>query len=87
VRIDEPRQQRAAGKIDDLGIARLEARQRASRRQPHSTWPPLIASAEATGAPGSGRIVPPRKNDIGAFVRREGGAAPTALSTEAAPTE
>ena len=38
VRIDEPWQERAAGKIDDLGVARLEAATARSRRQSQAPY-------------------------------------------------
>ena len=40
VRIDEARQQRAAAEIDDLGVARLEARRARSRRRPQAPCRP-----------------------------------------------
>ena len=86
MRIDEARQQRAAGEIDDPGVAGLEARERALVAD-RKILPPLTASAEATGAPGSGRIVPPRRMRSAPSSAAKAGAAATPVSADAAATE
>jgi hypothetical protein len=52
-----------------------------------STLPSLIASAETTGAPGSGRIVPPRRMRSAPPSAAKAGAAPNSGRAEAAATE
>ena len=75
VRIDETWQQRASGEIDDLGVARLEARKRALvadrkhlaalDRERRGDW----RARQRTDRPAA-------QNEVGAFVRCEGGRGP-----------
>ena len=75
VRIDEPRQQRAAGEIDDLGVARLEARQRALVAD-RKHLAALDRERRGDWRAGQRTDRPAAQNEVGAFVHCEGGSGP-----------
>jgi hypothetical protein len=75
VRIDQARQQRAAGEIDDRGVARLEARQRAlvaDRKHPAA----LDRERRGDWRARQRTDRPAAQNEVGAFVRCEGRSGP-----------
>ena len=76
MRIDEPWQERAAGKIDELLVSPVLSPDSAPSSPTASTLPRLTAMAEEIGSPGSGRTVPAPQNEVRAFVRRESGDGP-----------
>jgi hypothetical protein len=75
VRIDEPWQQCAPGKIDDLGVARPEARQHAlvANRKHFAV---LDRDRRGDNRARQRTDCPAAQNEVGAFVSCEGGSCP-----------